>query len=87
MEWNWVPAMNDQVALELGDSTDDDYDCPAQRAASVDVRAEADELDFLHAQRSASDAIYKKLNRLYTAILGNAMKSPAMVFKSVTEPT
>ena len=36
---------DDQVALELGDGADDDHDGAAQRAARVDLLAEADELD------------------------------------------
>jgi len=41
---------DDQAPLELGDRTDDDDDGPAQRAASVDLLAEADELDIKPAQ-------------------------------------
>ena len=37
--------LDDQVALELGDRADDDDDGAAQRAAGVDLLAEADELD------------------------------------------
>lgn len=36
--------LDDQVALELRDRSDDDHDGAAQRAASVDLFAEADEL-------------------------------------------
>ncbi len=36
---------DDQAPLELGDRADDDDDGPAQRPASVDLLAEADELD------------------------------------------
>ena len=38
-------TFHDQVALELGDGTDDDHDRPAQRTAGVDIFPEADELD------------------------------------------
>ncbi len=38
-------SLDDQVAFELGDRTDDDDDGPAQRAGRVDLFAEADELD------------------------------------------
>ena len=37
--------LDDEVALELSDGFDDDYHCAAQRAAGVEVLAEADELD------------------------------------------
>ncbi len=37
--------LDDQVAFELGDGADDDDDGAAQRAAGVDLFAEADELD------------------------------------------
>ena len=37
--------LDDQVAFQLGDGADDDDDGAAQRAAGVDVLAEADELD------------------------------------------
>jgi hypothetical protein len=37
--------LDDQVPLQLGDRADDDDDGPPQRAASVDVLPEADELD------------------------------------------
>ena len=37
--------LDDQVAFELSDRSDDDHDGPAQRAAGVDLLAEADELD------------------------------------------
>ena len=37
--------LDDQVAFEFGDGADDDDDGPAQRAAGVDLLAEADELD------------------------------------------
>jgi hypothetical protein len=37
--------LDDQVAFELGDGPDDDYDRPAQWAVRVDLFAEADELD------------------------------------------
>jgi hypothetical protein len=37
--------LDDQAALQLGDSADDDDYRPAQRAAGVDLLAEADELD------------------------------------------
>lgn len=38
-------TFDDQVPFELGDRTDDDNDGAAQRAAGVDLLAEADELD------------------------------------------
>jgi hypothetical protein len=38
-------SLDDQVAFELGDRTDDDDDGPAQRAGRVDALAKADELD------------------------------------------
>lgn len=38
-------AFDDQVAFELGDGTDDDDDCPAERAAGIEILAEADVLD------------------------------------------
>ena len=38
-------SLDDQVAFELGDGSDDDHDGTAQRPAGVDVLAEADELD------------------------------------------
>ena len=38
-------ALDDQVAFEFGDRTDDHDDGPAQRAGRVDAFAEADELD------------------------------------------
>jgi len=38
-------ALDDQVAFEFGDRTDDDHDGPAQRAGRIDVLAERDELD------------------------------------------
>ena len=37
--------LDDEVALELGDGADDDHHRAAQRAAGVEVLAEADELD------------------------------------------
>src|SRR5271163_2678317 len=37
--------LDDQVALEFRDRTDDDHDRPAQGAAGVDLFAEAEELD------------------------------------------
>ena len=37
--------LDDQVAFEFGDGADDDHDGAAQRAAGVDLLAEADELD------------------------------------------
>ena len=37
--------LDDQVALQFRDRSDDDHDGPAQRAAGVDVFPEADELD------------------------------------------
>jgi len=37
--------LDDQVAFELRDRTDDDHDGPAQRAGRIDRFAEADELD------------------------------------------
>ena len=36
---------DDQAAFELGDSSDDDHDGPAQWAAGIDLFAETDELD------------------------------------------
>ena len=36
---------DDQVALQLSDGADDDYDGPAQRTAGVDLFPERDELD------------------------------------------
>ena len=36
---------DDEVALKLSDGADDDHDGPAQRATSVDLFAETDELD------------------------------------------
>ena len=36
---------DDQVALQLGDRSDDDHHRPAQRTSGVDLLAEADELD------------------------------------------
>src|ERR1017187_7180857 len=38
-------SLDDQAAFEFGDRADDYDDCPAQRAAGVDLFAEADELD------------------------------------------
>jgi hypothetical protein len=38
-------SFDDQVAFELGDGSDDHDDGAAQRAARVDIFAEADELD------------------------------------------
>ena len=38
-------SLDDQVAFELGDDTDDRDDGAAQRAARVDLLAERDELD------------------------------------------
>ena len=38
-------SFDDQRAFELSDGADDDHDGPAQRAAGVDIFAEADELD------------------------------------------
>ena len=38
-------SLDDQVTFEFGDGADDDHDGPAQRAGSVDLLAEADELD------------------------------------------
>ena len=38
-------SFDDQRAFELGDRADDDYDGAAQRAAGIDLLAEADELD------------------------------------------
>jgi hypothetical protein len=38
-------SLDDQAALEFGDSADDDNNGTAQRAAGVDLLAEADELD------------------------------------------
>ena len=38
-------ALDDEVALELGDGADDDHNRAAQRAARVEVLTEADELD------------------------------------------
>ena len=38
-------ALDDQVAFEFGDRTDDHDDGPAERAGRVDAFAEADELD------------------------------------------
>ena len=37
--------LDDEIALEFGDGTDDHDDRPAQRAAGVDLFPEADELD------------------------------------------
>ena len=37
--------LDDQVAFQLSDGSDDDDDGPAQRAAGVDVLSERDELD------------------------------------------
>ena len=37
--------LDDQVAFEFGDGPDDDHDGATQRAAGVDLLAEADELD------------------------------------------
>jgi hypothetical protein len=37
--------LDDQVTFQFGDSTDDDYDGPAQRAAGIDILPEADVLD------------------------------------------
>ena len=37
--------LDNQVALELGDGSDDDHHGSAQRPARVDLFAEADELD------------------------------------------
>ena len=37
--------LDDQVALQLGDSADDDHNRAAQRPSGVDLFAEADELD------------------------------------------
>jgi hypothetical protein len=37
--------LDDQIAFKLGDGADDDHDRAAQRAACVDLFAEADELD------------------------------------------
>ena len=37
--------LDDEAALEFSDGADDDDDRPAQRAAGVDLLAEADELD------------------------------------------
>ena len=38
-------SLDNQVAFELCDGADDDHDGPAQRAGSVDVFPEADELN------------------------------------------
>ena len=38
-------ALDNKVAFQLGDGSDDDDHGPAQRAASIDVLPEADELD------------------------------------------
>jgi hypothetical protein len=38
-------ALDDQVAFQFGDRSDDDHDSPAQGAAGVDLFAERDELD------------------------------------------
>jgi hypothetical protein len=38
-------TLDDQVALQLGDSADDNHDGSAQRPAGVDLLAETDELD------------------------------------------
>jgi len=38
-------SLDDQVSLELCDRPDDDYNGPAQGTTSVDLFAEADELD------------------------------------------
>ena len=38
-------TFDDQVALELGDGTDDDDDRPAKRTAGIDIFSEADELN------------------------------------------
>ena len=37
--------LDDQAAFQLSDRSDDDHDSSAQRAASVDLLSEADELD------------------------------------------
>ena len=37
--------LDDQVAFQLGDGTDDDHHRPAQRSAGVDIFPEADELN------------------------------------------
>ena len=38
-------SFDDQAALQFSDGADDDHDRPTQRAAGVDLFAEADELD------------------------------------------
>jgi hypothetical protein len=45
-------ALDDQVAFKLGDGADDDNDGPTQRAASIDLLSEADDVRRLKGQGS-----------------------------------